>query len=75
MIDPYWAVKGSTKKYLHYFAEALKKGNSAVKLFMIDVIEKIDDPKIPELLTHSLKDKDKAVRLRAARALNNIEKR
>ncbi len=75
MIDPDWADKESTKKYLHYFAEALKKGNSAVKLYMIDVIEKIDDPKVPELLKQSLKDKDKAVRLRAARALNNIEKR
>ena len=71
-IDYQWATEESTRKYLRYFSEALMKGNIPVKLCIIDVLEKIGDPGVSEILTKALEAEEKKIRLRAAKALEKI---
>ena len=73
-IDTNWVSrKDTSKRYLRYFSEALNKGNTPVKLYIIGVLEKTGDFGVPELLTRALEDRDRDVRLRAAKALKRIK--
>jgi len=73
-IDTNWVSrKDTSKRYLRYFSEALKKGNTPVKLYIIGILEKIGDFSVPELLARALEDRDRSVRLRAAKALKRIK--
>ncbi len=73
-IDINWVSrKDTSKRYLRYFSEALKQGNTPVKIYIIGVLEKIGDFGVPELLARALEDRDRDVRLRAAKALKRIK--
>ena len=72
-IDCDWTKKECAQKYLSYFAEALMKGNIPVKFHIIDILEKIGDPGVSEILTKALEFEEKNVQSRAAKALERIK--
>jgi len=71
-IDSSWPAREETRKYLGYFSKALQSGSSHVKLYIINVLENIQDPSVSKILTKALEDNDRNVRLNAASALRRI---
>lgn len=72
-IDCNWTQTESARKHLCYFSEALMKGNIPVKFHIIDILEKMGDPGVSELLTKALEFEEKNIQSRVEKALHRIK--
>jgi len=72
-IDCNWTTREWARKHLCYLSEALMKGNIPVKFYVMDILERIGDPGVSEILTKALAIEEKNVQLRAAEALEKIK--